>query len=81
MIFAKGMETREIALAAAPEECRLRVERISTPPSLSLRLVEMGVTPGAELSVVRRGYGMVVVRVGGARLALARDVADRVMVK
>lgn len=81
MILAKGKGTQEVMLAAAPEKHNLRVERIAASRTQSLRLVEMGVVPGAEVAVVKRGYGMVVLRVGGTRLALARGMADCIWVK
>lgn len=82
MILARGTGSQETALADARENGRYRVERIAGPDTQSLRLSEMGFVPGAEVSVVSRGRnGMVVVKVGGSRLALARGMADYVFVK
>ena len=81
MILTKGTEMQEVALANAPEQKAFKVERISGSRTQSLRLVEMGVMPGAEVSVVQRSHGMMVVRVGGTRLGLARNVADAILVK
>lgn len=81
MILAKGMGTQELALAKAQANRSYRVERVCGPGEQSLRLSELGLVPGADISVLSRNNGMVVVRLGGARLALAGGMADCVLVK
>ncbi len=82
MILSKGMSVREIALASAPERRSYRIERVSGQDQQAYRLSEMGLVPGAEVSVMSRCHnGMIVVKVGGSRLALARGMADGVWVK
>lgn len=81
MILAKGMGgVTPVPLAAAPERKEYFVDRVSGPEQR--RLSEMGLVEGAEISVVNRSQnGMLVVKLGGCRLALARGMADYVWVK
>lgn len=81
MILAKGTAgIASMPLAAAPERTQYLVDRVSGPDQH--RLCEMGLVEGARISVVNRSReGMLVVKVGGSRLALARGMADSVWVK
>ncbi len=81
MILAKGMgNTLAQPLAIAPERESYYIDRVSGPEQR--RLCELGLVEGAEISVVNRSrQGMLVVKVGGCRLALARGMADYVYVK
>ncbi len=86
MILAKGgyglatVPTAPVTLAAAPERSSYLVDRVSGGDRR--RLCEMGLVEGARIQVVnRRTRDMLVVRVGGCRLALARGMADCVWVK
>lgn len=81
MILAKGMEGVEpVPLATAPQRPNYMVDRVTGPEQR--RLCEMGLVEGAEIKVVNRTReGMLVVKVGGSRLALARGMADYVWVK
>ncbi len=67
-------------LASAPERPSYCVDRVSGTDRR--RLCEMGLIEGARIQVVnRRTRDMLVVRVGGCRLALARGMADCVWVR
>ena len=83
MILAKGtcsIPAMPLAVASGNED--FLVERVSGPNEQRLRLNEMGLVAGAPVSVVSRGCdGMVVVKVGGSRLALARGMADCIWVR
>jgi Fe2+ transport system protein A len=81
MIMAKGMSgALSQPLAAAPERTSYYIDRVSGPERR--RLCELGLVEGAEISVVNRSrHGMMVVKIGGSRLALARGMADYVWVK
>ncbi len=81
MIMAKGMGgVAAQPLAVAPERDSYCIERVSGPEQR--RLCELGLVEGAEISVLNRArHGMLVVKVGGCRLALARGMADYVWVK
>jgi Fe2+ transport system protein FeoA len=45
------------------------------------RLLELGLTPGTELRVVQDSGGPMVVSVRGSRVALGRDLAERLWVE
>jgi Fe2+ transport system protein A len=81
MILAKGTEgIQPTPLAAAPQRSSYLIDRISGPDQR--RLCEMGLVEGAEIQIVNRAQrDMMVVKVGGSRLALARGMADHVWVK
>lgn len=81
MILAKGTGgVSAMPLAVAPERDAYCIERVSGPEQR--RLSEMGLVEGQEISVVNRArHGMMVVRVGGSKLAIARGMADHVWVK
>lgn len=67
-------------LASAPERGSYCVDRVRGPEQK--RLCELGLVEGAEVSVVNRSCnGMIVVKVGGSRLALAKGMADHVWVR
>lgn len=82
MILAKGSSriTAPVPLASAPRRSSYLLDRVSGPEQC--RLSEMGLVEGARIEVVNRGSrDMLVIRVGGSRLALARGMADCVWVK
>lgn len=81
MILAKGShDFASVPLANAPQRPSYMVDRVSGPDQR--RLCEMGFVEGAQVQVVNRGSAdMMVVKVGGTRLALARGMADHVFVK
>lgn len=81
MILAKGTEAiQPTPLATAPQRSSYLVDRVSGPDQR--RLCEMGLIEGAEIRIVNRAQrDMMVVKVGGSRLALARGMADHVWVK
>jgi Fe2+ transport system protein FeoA len=69
-----------VTLASAPERSSYLLDRVSGPEQR--RLSEMGLVEGAQIHVVNRGRrDMLVIRVGGSRLALARGMADCVWVR
>lgn len=83
MILAKGAGGMSaVPLTAASDQALYRIERVSGSESNRKRLNEMGLVSGAEVSVVNRANGgMVVVKLGGCRLALDRAMASSVWVK
>lgn len=80
MILSKGMaDTNAVPLTATSGK-NFSVQRIAGPEQR--RLCELGFVEGAQIEVVNRTRpDMLVVKVGGARLAMARGVADSVWVK
>lgn len=81
MIVTSGAAAKSCKpLGKAPEQESYFVEKVSGPDRR--RLCEMGLVQGTEISVVNRARpGTMVVKVGGCRLALARNLADHVWVK
>lgn len=81
MILAKGTSgIASVPLVAAPVKARCLVDKVTGPEQR--RLSEMGFVEGAEVQIVNRACGdMMVVKIGGSRLALARGMADHVFVK
>lgn len=72
-------ETNLVPLTSSTADV-LTVQKIAGPEQR--RLCELGFIEGARLEVVNRARrDMMVVKVGGARLALSRGIADSVWVK
>lgn len=80
MILSKGMvDSNAVPLTSANGK-NFSVQKIAGPDQR--RLCELGFVEGAKIEVVNRTRpDMLVVKVGGARLALARGIADSVWVK
>lgn len=75
------MGDANMPLALAPLNRPLTVIRITAGCGLSRRLADLGIVPGVELRLVNPDtLGPVIVDLKGARLALGRGVAQRVMV-
>lgn len=73
-----GMQLKRV-----PRAGRARITNMNMAPCHLLRLSELGLRPGAELSVVNRGaFGGMVINVAGTRLALdgrsAREIEVQV---
>ncbi|MGB9880946.1 MAG: FeoA family protein [Anaerolineae bacterium] len=70
------------SLADLPAEARAIVKVLPGAPGLARRLVALGLTPGTEVVVAQnRGHGPLIVEAHGARLALGRGQAARVLVE
>jgi ferrous iron transport protein A len=54
-VTSKLFNSEEMPLSAAAEGVRLRVERLPAESFLRGRLLAMGIRPGAQLEVLRRG--------------------------
>lgn len=69
-------------LAALPENCCARVSALPHGRGLASRLIALGLTPGSLVCVLQnRGRGPVIVEVHGARVALGRGQAEKVLVE
>lgn len=80
MIMAKGTDVAAVSLANAPVHGVYRIDRVCGPDQR--RLCELGLVEGQQLSIINRpGRQMMVVKVGGSRLALTGGMADCVWVK
>ena len=68
-------------LALGPDNRLLKVEAVAAGVGLLRRLTDLGIIRGAEIRLINRhATGPVIVDIKGARLALGRGVAHRIMV-
>jgi len=68
-----------VTLASAPFGVPLLLEQAALPAPRRLRLAELGLRPGATVTVLRRtAGGGRIVGVGDARVAVARAVLQQV---
>ncbi|WP_455137202.1 FeoA family protein [Thermophilibacter sp.] len=70
----------QLPLAMAGEDEVVRVARVRGDADLRQHLANLGFVEGAEVKVVSRAAGDVIVTVKGARLALNRAMASHVSV-
>jgi ferrous iron transport protein A len=69
-------------LAHLPENAVAKVLALPHGRGLAGRLIALGLTPGSEVCVLQnRGRGPVIVEVHGARVALGRGQAEKVVVE
>ncbi len=69
-------------LAHLPERAFAKVVALPCGRGLAARLIALGLTPGCEVCVLQnRGRGPVIVEVHGARVALGRGQAEKVLVE
>ncbi len=59
----------------------VQVVRIEAGRRLSQRLVELGLTPGVVIQTVHVNGGPILIAVRGARLAIGRGMAEKILVK
>lgn len=79
MILSTTLNTANLVPLTSTSSDTVTVRKISGPEQR--RLCELGFIEGAKLEVINRARrDMIVVKVGGARLALSRGVADSVWV-
>lgn len=70
-----------MTLFALPAGRRAAVARLDTAGALRRRLLDIGLTPGAEVTALFRGRGGITAcRIRGAVIALRRADADTVLV-
>ena len=70
----------QLPLAMVGPDESARVARVRGDADLRQHLAELGFVGGAEVKVISRAAGDVIVSVKGARLALNRSMASRVTV-
>lgn len=56
-----------------------RVSRIEGGVGLTQRLAALGIVPGRDLHILRRGHGPMIVRVGHSRLLLGRGMTHHIL--
>lgn len=74
------MAASQLPLAMVGPDETARVARVRGDADLRQRLAEVGFVEGAEVKVVSRAAGDVIVAVKGARMALNRAMASRITV-
>jgi len=72
----------DMPLVMLPEGAEGRVSRVHAGRGLCRRLIEMGFTENAVVSVLGQSErGAVIVKVNGSKYALSRGMAMKIMVK
>ncbi len=70
-----------VPLDEIPPGSRARIVQVFAGPRLSMRLYEMGLTPGTIVEVVANYRGPILVRARGVTIALGRGMAKKVLVE
>jgi len=65
----------------APSGAIVRIVRIYAGKGLTQRLMELGLTNGAELRILKNDVGPLLLHVRGVTIALGRGVASKVLVE
>ena len=68
-------------LISARRDEAVQVVRIDAGRRLAQRLMELGLTPGTVVHVVHVNGGPMLIAVRGARLAIGRGMAEKILVK
>nr|WP_321502336.1 FeoA family protein [uncultured Dethiosulfovibrio sp.] len=68
------------SMSKCPSGTRGQVLLIEGGCSMKHRLADMGVFPGAFIEILQNEGGPVVLKIGEGRLALGRQMADRVLI-
>ena len=75
------MKTNIIPLPMASLSKRVKVVSLSGGRGMQERLISMGLGPGSEIEVMRRGApGPFIIAVGETRLAVGAGMAQKIMV-
>jgi len=78
----EGLSTRPmIPLSSLPPGARGIVREIRAGRGLTRRLMEMGLLPGSEVTVLFNSAGPLLVSVRGVTLSLGRGIASKVFVQ
>ena len=78
-IEVEPVNTRLVKVAAGTT---VRVSSFSGGPGLVRRLSDLGLIPGAEMTIVENHYpGAMLMAIHGSRLVLSRDLAEQVLVR
>ncbi|MCB0131581.1 MAG: ferrous iron transport protein A [Caldilineaceae bacterium] len=77
----RGLCPRQCTLDCVGRGCTVCVRRLTCQPHVARRLAQLGVMPGATLTVLQEGGGPLLVAVGATRLALGRDILHHLHVE
>lgn len=70
-----------LPLVDCPRDCNACLRCIQVDRCVIHRLLEMGLTPGTEVRVVQDAGGPMLLSVRGSRVALGRDLAEKMWVE
>lgn len=70
-----------LPLAQCPRDCSACLRCLEVDHCVVHRLRELGLTPGVELRVVQDAGGPLLVSVRGSRVAVGRDLAEKIWVE
>lgn len=71
----------DLTLDRAPVGVHLQLKRLNTNPTVTRRLVELGLTPQVTVRIVQDSGGPIILAVRGSRIALGREMARQVTVR
>ena len=75
------MKTHVTSLAAVPVGKKVRIVSLTGGRGMCARLTSMGLVPGSEIEVIRRGApGPFIATAGNCRLAIGTGMAQKIMV-
>jgi len=77
----KMVDEDVIPLSSMPVGSKGVVEQLSGGIGLTRRLMEMGLTPGTQVEIVRNDIGPIVVRTRGVAIAIGRGMANHILVR
>ena len=76
------MNTTTTPLTTVPAGQKLRIVSLAGGRGMYQRLVSMGLVPGSEIEIVKRGApGPFIVTAGNCRLAIGTGMAQKIMVR
>ncbi|WP_024821997.1 MULTISPECIES: FeoA family protein [Aminobacterium] len=70
-----------VPLHLVKEGAQVRIERLTGGLAFRKRMAELGLLPGASFTVLHKGGGPYLLKVGESRLALGQGVGDRIFVR
>ncbi|MCS7128497.1 MAG: ferrous iron transport protein A [Sulfolobales archaeon] len=69
-------------LADVPRGCKAKVVTVNAPGMWGMRLLQMGITPGAEIEVIENSStGPILIRARGSLISMGRGIARRILVE
>ena len=76
------MKPHTTPLTTVPAGKKVRIVSLASGRDMYVRLVSMGLIPGSEIEIVKRGApGPFIVTAGNCRLAIGTGMAQKIMVR
>ncbi|MBC7091488.1 MAG: ferrous iron transport protein A [Nitrososphaeria archaeon] len=70
-----------VPLSTMPAGSKGIIEQLSGGVGLTRRLMEMGMTAGTQVEVIRNDMGPIVVKTRGITIAIGRGMANHILVR